>query len=154
MEMELKLARLEDMATLLPLVKSYHEFEQLDSTEDLRRSALSMLLSNRDLGGIWLVYSDGHVAGYIALCRGFSIEFGGFDAFVDEFFLLETYRRQGLGSAVLQAIKKEARKRDIRALHLEVARNNEPAKKLYRKLGFRARDKYVLMSVDLPNDVW
>lgn len=147
--MQLKTATVADIEQLLPLVAAYHAFEQLDSTEQQRRSALTMLLSDKALGGIWLVYFDDHLAGYIALCRGFSIEFGGFDAFVDEFFLKERFRGKGLGAQVLHAIKAEARDLAIQALHLEVARSNEPAKKLYSKLGFEARDKYVLMSVYL-----
>ena len=146
---QLRKATAADIEQLLPLVAAYHEFEQLDSTEQQRLSALNMLLSDKALGGIWLVYSDEQLAGYIALCRGFSIEFGGFDAFVDEFFLKERFRGEGLGTQVLHAIKAEARDLAIQALHLEVARSNEPAKKLYSKVGFEARDKYVLMSVYL-----
>lgn len=150
--MKLKFAGISDLELLLPLVAAYHEFEHLDSTATLRRTAVEMLLSNQELGGIWLIHCENQVAGYIALCRGFGIEFGGFDAFVDEFFLREQFRGKGLGTRVLEAIKVEARAMDIQTLHLEVARNNEPAKRLYRKVGFRARDKYVLMSVDLGDD--
>jgi ribosomal protein S18 acetylase RimI-like enzyme len=80
------------------------------------------------------------------LCRGFSIEFNGFDAFIDEFFLLAEFRGRGIGRFVLEEIKSRARSLDINALHLEVARNNERARRLYRALGFEARDKYLLMS--------
>lgn len=47
---------------------------------------------------------------------------------------------------MLELVRSEARARDIGALHLEVARDNAPARALYRKAGFEARDKYLLMS--------
>ncbi len=149
MKTELRLAEAQDLGELQPLVRAYHEFENIPSSATERESALRQLLSDRTLGGIWLIFSDGALAGYIALCRGFSIEFNGFDAFIDEFYLQPAFRRQGIGSQVLVAIKQQARQMEINALHLEVARNNHRARKLYAAAGFEARDRYLLMSAEL-----
>ena len=50
---------------------------------------------------------------------------------------------------MLREIRRKARDLGINALHLEVARDNEFAQRLYRRAGFVARDKYVLMSLEL-----
>jgi ribosomal protein S18 acetylase RimI-like enzyme len=50
---------------------------------------------------------------------------------------------------MLERLKTEARQRGIVALHLEVARENVRARQLYRKWGFRARDRFTLMSCGL-----
>jgi len=131
---------------LEPLVAAYHDFESIRSSAPTRRAALRQLLGDNRLGAVWLVYADDELAGYIALCRGFSIEFNGFDAFIDEFFLLPEFRGRGIGKRVLEEIGDEARRLDINALHLEVARDNAPARRLYSGAGFKAREKYVLMS--------
>ena len=146
MKSQLQLADKQDLDCLLPLVRAYHEFEHIDSDETSRRAALLRLLGDRDLGGIWLIYDNARLAGYIALCRGFSIEFNGFDGFIDEFYLLPEFRGQGIGRQVLSAIKDIARGLDINALHLEVARDNKRARRLYASAGFEARDKYLLMT--------
>lgn len=151
MNIELKLATDENLNQLLPLVSAYHEFENIESSAAKRESALRRLVSDPALGGIWLVYAGQSPAGYIALCRGFSIEFNGFDAFVDEFYLSPQYRGRGIGRKVLEAIKVEAREMDIGALHLEVSRDNHRARKLYAAAGFEPRDKYLLMSARLGN---
>ncbi|MEZ9526859.1 GNAT family N-acetyltransferase [Enterovibrio norvegicus] len=148
----LQRSSLDDLALILPLVADYHAFEEIESTESMRENAVRKLLNNPDFGCVWLIYSDGHLAGYIALCLGFSIEFNGFDAFVDEFFLSKSFRGKGIGTEVLVAIKREARKLDVKALHLEVAKRNTSAQMLYSKAGFIARDKYVLMSLAVEND--
>lgn len=146
---ELKLADTEDLQRLLPLVQAYHRFEDISSSAAERESALRRLLSDRELGGVWLIFSNSRLAGYIALCRGFSIEFNGFDAFIDEFYLDAQFRGLGIGGQVLDVIKQKAREMDIGAIHLEVARDNLRARRLYAAAGFEPRDKYLLMSVQL-----
>ena len=143
---DLRLATEPDLPVLLPLVADYHRFEAVDSSAAGRESALRRLLAAPEFGAVWLVQVEGSTAGYIALCRGFSIEFDGFDAFIDEFFLLPEYRGRGVGGRVLELIRDEARRLDINALHLEVARDNDAARRLYRRAGFEAREKYVLMT--------
>lgn len=146
---KLRLAEPADLDLLQPLVRSYHAFENIPSSAAERTAALRRLLADPALGGIWLIYADGAPAGYIALCRGFSIEFNGFDAFVDEFYLIPELRGQGIGGEVLRAVKQQARQMDINALHLEVAADNRRARKLYAAAGFEAREKYRLMSARL-----
>jgi ribosomal protein S18 acetylase RimI-like enzyme len=53
---------------------------------------------------------------------------------------------------VLTEIKARARALDINALHLEVARDNARARRLYRAAGFEPRDKYLLMSAVLERE--
>lgn len=134
---------------LLPLVAAYHDFEHIELDGQTRRDAVLRLLREPALGGIWFVMHDNVIAGYIALCIGFSIEFGGHDSFVDEFYLRPQFRGQGGGRRALQLLVDIARKRNVRAVHLEVARDNQPARRLYETVGMQAREKYVLMSIDL-----
>ena len=138
-----------NLEKLLPLVRAYHEFEKFQLTEKEREMSVRCLLADESLGRVWLVYTDGELVGYIALCVGFSIEFSGLDAFVDEFYIVPEYRGKGIGARVLELAKMEAKNLGIRALHLEVARSNIRAKNLYSRANFKARDKYVLMSVSL-----
>ena len=149
MNIELRLAEIQNLEELQPLVHAYHRFEGIESSEAQRESALRRLLSDPALGGIWLIFAKGVLAGYIVLCRGFSIEFNGFDAFIDEFYLKPEFRRQGIGSQVLIAIRQIARQMEIHALHLEVARDNLRARRFYSAAGFEARNKYLLMSTEL-----
>ena len=139
------------MPLLLTLVGAYHEFEGISRSQAQREAAITGLISEPGVGGIWLICIDGTVGGYIALCRGFSIEFNGYDAFIDEFFLSPGYRGQGIGKQILELIKAPARAMQINALHLEVARDNVHARRLYQGAGFEAREKYVLMSLDLDD---
>jgi ribosomal protein S18 acetylase RimI-like enzyme len=131
------------------MIRSYHEFEGVDQDDETRRNTIAQLLLAPDLGPVWLIYDDGKLAGYIAICLGYSIEFGGRDGFVDEFYLFETFRGKGVGRAVLLQVLARLKEDDVRALHLEVARTNRKAIALYESEGFQMRDKYHLMSCAL-----
>lgn len=140
-----------DIDALTELVGAYHQFEGIELARDARAEAILPLLNRDDLGRIWLIEVDGAVAGYIALCFGYSIEFAGRDAFVDEFFIREPYRGRGIGRMVLDLVAAEARQLGVCALHLEVAKTNERAQRLYGAAGFELRSKYQLMSLDLKS---
>lgn len=145
----IKLATEDDIQLLLPFVRSFHEFEGLNLTDDEREISVRGLLTKSEFGGIWIIFDGALPAGYIAICKGYSIEFCGYDAFIDEFYIRPESRGKGLGMTVLQLAKVEAQKLGIRALHLEVARSNTRARSFYASASFVVRDEYSLMSVDL-----
>lgn len=133
----------------MPFVRAYHEFEGIGSTEPERARSIAPLLSDASLGRIWLIFERRQAVGYIAVCFGYSIEFGGRDGFLDEFFIVPAARSQGLGREALEAVKGEVALLGVRAMHLEVARTNLAAKQFYSKAGFESREHFHLMSCKL-----
>ena len=149
MHHKLQAASTENLQQLLPLVQAYHQFEDIHMTDENRKQAVSSLISDSSLGGVWLIAVDDEIAGYIALTFGYSIEFGGRDAFIDEFYIRSEFRGQGLGKHTLRQIQEEVKALHIQALHLEVAQFNIGAQRLYNQAGFQTRTKYRLMSARL-----
>lgn len=140
-----------DWEILLQLVQEFHQLEGVSLSEQQRATALKILLENAELGGIWLICCSRQTVGYIALCTGYSIEFSGKDAFIDEFYIRSDYRGKGLGKQVLNQIQILAKVQGIQALHLGVERSNIKAQRLYAQADFEVREKYVLMSVKLSD---
>jgi GNAT superfamily N-acetyltransferase len=134
---------------LLPFVSAYHAFEDVESSPERRRSSVARLLKDRSLGEIWLIRKLDGPIGYIAVCYSYSIELGGRDAFIDEFYIEAAERGKGIGSKALMEVSALLRERDIVALHLEVNGANERAKSAYEQVGFSSRDKYHVMSLVL-----
>lgn len=131
---------------LLPLVAAYHAFEGIERSEMQRRAALSPLLEGSPHGAVWLIGPERSPAGYVAVSFGWSIELGGLDGFVDEFFIVERARGRGMGGEVMSALLGELRSSGMKALHLEVAVGNDKARRLYARHGFAMRDSYALMT--------
>lgn len=149
MPVNLRLATAGDEEILLELVRLYHEFDRIPFEEDAAARALKPLLRQGDAGLIWLMELDGSIIGYVALCFGYSIEFGGRDAFLDEMYILEEHRGRGIGRSVLRTIQSKAAELGVKALHLEVERTNKRARSLYLSLGFASRERYHLMTCAL-----
>lgn len=142
-------AQRQHLDELLFFVRAYHKYEGVKICDEVRRGAVISLLGNSALGRIFLIRLDAELIGYVAISFGFSIEFGGRDAFIDEIFISSEYRGSGYGREALALMKAEVARHDIKALHLEVARTNKRAQQLYRSLGFSEREKYFLMSTEI-----
>lgn len=98
--------------------------------------AFGELLDDPRLGRVFLIESGGDVAGYVAFTLGFTLQYEGRDAFIDDLYLRPAYRDRGLGGDTLAALEVEAAAMGARAIHLEVADSNPRAKALYRRHGF------------------
>lgn len=66
---ELRIAGIEDLDTLIPLVQGYHAFEHVVQTDKERAETLRALLEDESLGLVWLILADGLAVGYIATSR-------------------------------------------------------------------------------------
>ena len=153
-----------DADELVELMREFYAFEHIAFEEGAARRALRQILSDGELGVVYLIrvgareseqesereaeatdYAAAEAAaGYLVITFGFSLEFHGRDAFVDELFLRESFRGQGIGRACVEFAAEVCRAKGIAALHLEVERANTRAQALYRQSGFRDHDRYLL----------
>ena len=145
----LHLARPENIEALLPLVAGFHAEQAITQTEEQRRAGLVPLLEGSPLGAVYLIGPKRAPIGYIVVTFGWSVEFGGMDAFVDELFVRPAVRGRGIATDVLSALPRALGQAGIRAIHLEVDQDNSAAQKLYARSGFRPRPRYVVMTREL-----
>lgn len=125
-------------------MREFYAVEHLKFDEEVARRALRQILSHESFGRVHLVSVGGEVAGYVVLTFGFSLEFHGRDALIDELYLRESFRGRGLGKASLLFVEEVCREEGIKALHLEVDRVNARAQAVYRQAGYRDHDRYLL----------
>ncbi|MCA1615969.1 MAG: GNAT family N-acetyltransferase [Acidobacteria bacterium] len=144
MSASFKPARTSDLETILAMMRDFYELEHIEFAERAARAALAQILSDESLGRVWLIESGPEAVGYLVLTFGFSLEFKGRDAFVDELYLRAEFRGRGLGRRALGVAEAACRESGGRALHLEVERANAAAHELYRRFGFRAHDRHLM----------
>lgn len=150
MSAALHLAKPDDLAVLTRLVAAFHAEEGIHHhSEDSRRAGLAPLLEGNPLGAAYLIGPQRAPIGYVVITFGWSVEFGGMDAFVDELFIRPGVRGRGVATEVLQSLGKALGQAGVKALHLEVDHDNAPAQRLYRRNGFIPRDNYMVMSKTL-----
>ena len=144
MEANFRPATARDADALLPMIRALCEQDGTPFDETKVRRALAEILADERYGRVWLVEWDGEPAGYLVLTFGFSLEFGGRDAFIDELYVREGFRGRGLGRRAIERAERACRERGVSALHLEVERANTAAQELYRRSGFRDHDRYLM----------
>ena len=119
---------------ILTEMKSEHvlqvaELEKICFSDPWSEKSIASELENKL--AFWLVALDGDtVAGYI-----------GSQTVMDETDMMNVavhpdYRRKGIAEALVSGLVDQLKKRRSRCLTLEVRASNDPAKKLYEKLGF------------------
>jgi len=83
----------------------------------------------------YICETENSTVGYALLAKTFSQEAGGYVIWIEELYLKEGYRNQGLGreffNTFLSALPPE-----VKRVRLEVERENEGAVALYESLGF------------------
>lgn len=132
-----------DVPALLSLMRQLYA-EDGGRFDPAAEGALRGLLGDPSLGAAWIAEDEGGACGYVVMTVGYSLEFHGRDAFVDELFVSRGRRGQGLGAQALALLENECRARGARALHLEVTPSNEPALGLYRRQGFELRGRSLM----------
>ncbi|MBV9250861.1 MAG: GNAT family N-acetyltransferase [Acetobacteraceae bacterium] len=122
--------------TLVDLASLFRR-EEGHALDEARERALRQIASGEPLARAWLVRHNAQTLGYVIITFGFSVESGGRDGFIDEFFILPAARGGGLGRGLLDFAMKRAAELGIRTLHLEVEIGNERAIRMYRAAGFQ-----------------
>ncbi len=132
----LRLATDADADLLLEMMQEYYRFDGHAFDKPKAQSALLNFLRDPSFGRAWLICEQQTPVGYVVLTFGYSLEFLGRDAFLDEFYLRESHRGRGWGRQALDYVEEQARNFEIRSIHLEVVQENGFAKEFYRRRGY------------------
>jgi ribosomal protein S18 acetylase RimI-like enzyme len=145
-ELIIREASTADEPNLLRMMRLLAEQEpgKIQFDEAAARATLLKFRSLPAFGVIWMVCQGSKPIGYIILTIGFSFEFHGHDAFIDELYIDAGYRRRGYGRQAVEFLEKRAREMGVRAVHLEVDRGNDPAFELYRRVGYEDHDRFLM----------
>ncbi|NNK15400.1 MAG: GNAT family N-acetyltransferase [Sulfitobacter sp.] len=149
MSAALTLAKPEHLDKLTALCAAFHAEEGIELSDEARRAGLAPLLDGLPYGVAYLIGPPRAPIGYIVVCFGWSVEFGGLDAIIDELYVRPGVRGRGIATEALIALPRALAEGGLRAIHLEVDRENEKAIKLYKRAGFTPREKYMFMSRQL-----
>jgi ribosomal protein S18 acetylase RimI-like enzyme len=139
-------AALPDETELLRMMRALagQEPGKIRFDEPAARHALRKFSSLPAFGRVWILSEANKPVGYIVLTLGFSFEFHGHDAFIDELYVDAACRRRGFGRQAISYLEEKAREMGVNAIHLEVDRGNDPALELYRCAGYENHDRFLM----------
>ncbi len=146
MSAALTLGAPEHLDRLLALASSYHAEAGIVMTDDQRSKGLAPLLDGIPHGAAYLIGPPRAPIGYVVITFGWSVEFGGLDAIIDELYVRPGVRGRGIASEALIALPRALAGGGLRSVHLEINRDNPAALKLFKRAGFAARENFMFMS--------
>lgn len=141
-------AKLNDLPTLTTLRGEFYSESGYPFDAATARAAAEELMRSPRFGAIWVIRLRDEPVGYAVVCVGYSLEYGGRDAFLDEIYVRDECRHHGAASQALDVALDWCRKSGVRAVHLEVEDWNEDAIRLYEDWEFEDNDR-VLMTRQL-----
>jgi diamine N-acetyltransferase len=147
MNPKFKSAETSDVELLLEMMQEFYLLEEIGFDENIARLALHQLIVNEVFGRVWLIEIEGETVGYVALIFGFSLEYGGRDALIDELYVCENARGKGFGTQAINFVEDFCRENEVKALHLEVSHHNPKARALYERLDFIDYQRYFLTKI-------
>lgn len=137
-------AKIADCDAIVSLMGQYYSEDGYPFSERAARFSLTEFLAADELGQLWALDDDGQVVGYMAVTLGFSFEYGGRDAFLDELYIAASHRRRGLGRVAMEIAADYCASKGVRAMHLEVEKHREAARRLYESIGFEGHDRHLM----------
>ena len=105
MSVRFSLAGPADEDLVLSLMREFYELEHLTFSDEPARAALRQILESHTYGSVALIHAGEELAGYLVLTFGFSLEFHGRDALLDELYVREAFRGRGAGTLSLAFVE-------------------------------------------------
>ena len=132
--MELRKAQLADLPDLVPLFDGYRMFYRQTSDFVGAREFLKARIENNE-SIIYLVYVEENAVGFVQFYPLFSSVSMEPMLLLNDLYVEENYRGQGIGKALIDKGKAICREQKLKGLALQTESDN-PAQKLYEDVGF------------------
>ena len=133
--MTIKKAQLADLPDLVPLFDGYRMFYRQHSDFVGAREFLRARIEN-DESEIYLVYIEENAVAFVQFYPLFSSVSMEPMLLLNDLYVEENYRGQGIGSALIDKGKELCKLKNLKGLALQTEVDN-PAQKLYEAVGFK-----------------
>ena len=137
-----------DVPLILRLIKELAEYERMSddviaTEEGLRRT----LFGAHPAAEVVVGYAGAEPAGFALFFHNYSTFLGKPGLYLEDLFVVPTFRGRGYGKALLVHLAKIAVERDCGRFEWSVLDWNEPAIGFYKKLGATPMDAWKIMRV-------
>ena len=130
-------ATIDDLPTLRSMMPGVYVYDGEMPDVDRWAAAAEELIDHPELGRIWMIHLNGQAIGYMVTVYGFSLEFFGRGIVIDELFVDDAYRSQGIGRQAIEFVEDFARSQNLHSLTLDVDIANIRGQQFYQARGFQ-----------------
>ena len=127
-----------DLDDLLPLMRGYSDFYEVDPSDDALLAMSRALIANPEYDGVQFIARDGdsgEALGFATVYWMWSTSRAARIGVMNDLFTAEAARRRGVGEALINACLDAVRGRGAALLQWQTARDNHTAQSLYERVG-------------------
>jgi ribosomal protein S18 acetylase RimI-like enzyme len=126
----------DDLADLLPLMRGYSDFYEVEPSDDALLALSRALIADPEHEGIQFIARDGDTAlGFATVYWMWSTSRAARIGVMNDLFTAPEARRRGVGEALIQQCLEAVRERGAVVLQWQTARDNHTAQALYERVG-------------------
>lgn len=135
-EVEIAPITIEEFEELLPLIAGYQRFYEVEEIgEERNRTFFRRFLAPSEDGLLLGARIDGRLVGYACLYWHFSSTQAVETVLMNDLYVEESVRGQGVGLALIKATVEVARERGVSVVEWSTAPDNHTAQRLYDSTG-------------------
>ncbi|HEX2233757.1 MAG TPA: GNAT family N-acetyltransferase [Thermoleophilaceae bacterium] len=138
-----------DLAELLPLMRAYCDFYEVDPSDEALLAMSRALIADPELEGVQLMArnADGAAVGFATVFWSWSTLGAARIGVMNDLFVAEAARGQGVAEALIEECRERARHRGAGSLGWQTAKDNLRAQALYDRIGAK-RSEWVDYSLE------
>ncbi len=137
-----------DFPEILALIKELALFEK---APDKVTNTVEQMQQEKDLFGCFLAVSDNNDILGMALYFFAYYTWVGKSLYLDDIYIKEPYRKQKIGTALLNKVFDVAREENCKRVRWQVLDWNQPAIEMYRKAGAEVDDEWLNCSFGIES---
>lgn len=136
MDIQIRKSTPDEVPAIVRLMRDFAEYENLAEYCEITEERLYSVMFGDDafVEGLVAFHEDAPVA-YAMFYPYFASFRGQCGYYLEDIFIAEDFRRNGLGEAMVKIIAKLAKQRGFERIDFQVLEWNAPAVKFYEKLG-------------------
>jgi ribosomal protein S18 acetylase RimI-like enzyme len=137
-----------DLESLLPLVRGYREFYEQPHDAGRERSFMKKHLRD-GTSVIFIAFEDAHAVGFVQIFESWSTVRLAPALILEDLFVDPKWRTRGVARSLIDAAMAYAYERGACGMHLETARDNEPAQRRYDRAGWQREGRFLKYNAPL-----
>ena len=140
-----------DLPELLPLMRGYCEFYEVDPADEALLALARTLIADPEHEGLQLIARDdgGAAVGFATIFWTWSTLSASRLGVMNDLFVAERARGGGVADALIEACAARCRERGATSLDWQTAHTNKRAQAVYDRIGARRDDRWLDYSLDV-----
>jgi GNAT superfamily N-acetyltransferase len=140
-----------DLLELLPLMRGYCDFYEVDPSDDDLLAMSRALIADSDREGTQLIARDeeGRASGFATIFWTWTTLSAARIGVMNDLFVTERARGTGVAEALIAACAERCREYGAVSLDWTTARDNHRAQRLYERVGAKRDERWVDYSLDV-----